>query len=105
MFLNSYVVQMPTKIFCYYMLLLAAFAGGVAFLQAFSCERARCVENSEKLCGWHRGEGWGVESSVRGEAERPLLHKGPGGPLKRNEEPSKDLLSAKGHGQLYLLGP
>lgn len=57
------------------------------------------------MCLEHRGEGRGVESSVRGEVERPLLHRGPGGPLKRNEEPSKDLLSAKGHDQLYLLGP
>ena len=40
---------MPTKIFCRnFILLLAAFAGGIAVIQAFSYERAWCVENSKK---------------------------------------------------------
>lgn len=53
---------MPTKIFCRnFILLLAAFAGGIAVIQAFSYERAWCVENSKKkkknkLCGWSIGE-------------------------------------------------
>lgn len=52
-----------------------------------------------------QGEWCRKESSASGEGERPLFYTGPGGLAKRNEEPSKDLLSAKGHDQLYLLGP
>lgn len=51
-----FAVQMPTKIsYRNFILLFAAFAGGIAFIQAFTCERAWYMENSKKLCGWSIG--------------------------------------------------